>query len=147
MSLQNEQSKRYLGGAEENVTCFAQAATETEKWTLHLAVHPNVAMYNPNRKRYVRCDDKTGVLRCDRDMPWGAESVITIYYDFRGGWWHFPILFSIDMCIFLSNTVTHISPPPLLGERVKEAKHSAVGLHTHTLLHTLTVIPVADEDL
>uniref|UniRef100_A0A670HS48 Fascin-like domain-containing protein n=1 Tax=Podarcis muralis TaxID=64176 RepID=A0A670HS48_PODMU len=83
VSLQNEQSKRYLGGAEENVTCFAQAATETEKWTLHLAVHPNVAMYNPNRKRYVRCDDKTGVLRCDRDMPWGAESVITIYYDFR----------------------------------------------------------------
>ncbi|XP_033013102.1 fascin-like [Lacerta agilis] len=84
VSLQNEQSKRYLGGAEDNVTCFAQAATETEKWTLHLAVHPNVAMYSPNRKRYVRCDDKTGVLRCDRDMPWGAESVITIYYDFRG---------------------------------------------------------------
>ncbi|KAH0621068.1 hypothetical protein JD844_022086 [Phrynosoma platyrhinos] len=83
VSFQNEQSKRYLGGAEENVTCFAQAATETEKWTLHLAVHPNVAMYNPNRKRYVRCDEKAGVLRCDRDMPWGAESVITIYYDFK----------------------------------------------------------------
>ncbi|XP_054825998.1 fascin-like [Eublepharis macularius] len=84
VSLQNEQSKRYLGGAEENVTCFAQAATETEKWTLHLAVHPNVAMYNPNRKRYVRCDEKAGALRCDRDMPWGAESVITVYYDFKG---------------------------------------------------------------
>ncbi|KAF7245348.1 Fascin [Varanus komodoensis] len=83
VSLQNEQSKRYLGGAEDNVTCFAQAATETEKWTLHLAVHPNVAMFSPNRKRYVRCDEKAGVLRCDRDVPWGAESVITIYYDFR----------------------------------------------------------------
>ncbi|XP_060118039.1 fascin-like isoform X2 [Heteronotia binoei] len=83
VSLQNEQSKRYLGGAEENVTCFAQAATETEKWTLHLAVHPNVAMYSPNRKRYVRCDEKAGALRCDRDMPWGAESVITVYYDFK----------------------------------------------------------------
>ncbi|XP_025030269.1 fascin-like [Python bivittatus] len=84
VSLQNEQSKRYLGGAEDNVTCFAQAASETEKWTLHLAVHPNVAIYSPNRKRYVRCDEKAGVLRCDRDMPWGAESVITIYYDFKG---------------------------------------------------------------
>nr|XP_056707967.1 fascin-like [Euleptes europaea] len=83
VSLQNEQSKRYLGGAEENVTCFGQAATETEKWTLHLAVHPNVAMYNPSRKRYVRCDEKAGALRCDRDMPWGAESVITVYYDFK----------------------------------------------------------------
>uniref|UniRef100_A0ACB8G1X5 Uncharacterized protein n=1 Tax=Sphaerodactylus townsendi TaxID=933632 RepID=A0ACB8G1X5_9SAUR len=83
VSLQNEQSKRYLGGAEDNVTCFAQAATETEKWTLHLAVHPNVAIYSPNRKRYVRCDEKAGALRCDRDMPWGAESVITVYYDFR----------------------------------------------------------------
>uniref|UniRef100_A0A8D2J5T4 Fascin-like domain-containing protein n=1 Tax=Varanus komodoensis TaxID=61221 RepID=A0A8D2J5T4_VARKO len=71
VSLQNEQSKRYLGGAEDNVTCFAQAATETEKWTLHLAVHPNVAMFSPNRKRYVRCDEKAGVLRCDRDVPWG----------------------------------------------------------------------------
>uniref|UniRef100_A0A8D0B616 Fascin-like domain-containing protein n=1 Tax=Salvator merianae TaxID=96440 RepID=A0A8D0B616_SALMN len=83
VSLQNEQSKRYLGGAEENITCFAQAATETEKWTLHLAVHPNVAIFSPNRKRYVRCDEKAGMLRCDRDMPWGAESVITIYYDFK----------------------------------------------------------------
>ncbi|KAM6467348.1 fascin-like [Liasis olivaceus] len=83
VSLQNEQSKRYLGGAEDNVTCFAQAASETEKWTLHLAVHPNVAIYSPNRKRYVRCDEKAGVLRCDRDVPWGAESVITIYYDFK----------------------------------------------------------------
>lgn len=85
VSLQNEQSKRYLGGAEDNVTCFAQASSETEKWTLHLAIHPNVAIYNPNRKRYVRCDEKAEVLRCDRDMPWGAESVITIYYDFKGG--------------------------------------------------------------
>uniref|UniRef100_A0A8C5RY75 Fascin-like domain-containing protein n=1 Tax=Laticauda laticaudata TaxID=8630 RepID=A0A8C5RY75_LATLA len=74
VSLQNEQSKRFLGGAEDNVTCFAQASSETEKWTLHLAVHPNVAIYNPNRKRYVRCDEKAEVLRCDRDMPWGAES-------------------------------------------------------------------------
>lgn len=90
VSLQNEQSKRFLGGAEENVTCFAQAATETEKWTLHLAVHPNVAIFNPSRKRYVRCDEKAGALRCDRDMPWGAESVITVYYDFRGGWRNFP---------------------------------------------------------
>uniref|UniRef100_A0A8C5S329 Fascin-like domain-containing protein n=1 Tax=Laticauda laticaudata TaxID=8630 RepID=A0A8C5S329_LATLA len=84
VSLQNEQSKRFLGGAEDNVTCFAQASSETEKWTLHLAVHPNVAIYNPNRKRYVRCDEKAEVLRCDRDMPWGAESVISIYYDFKG---------------------------------------------------------------
>ncbi|XP_066468035.1 fascin-like [Tiliqua scincoides] len=84
VSFQNEQSKRFLGGAEENVTCFAQCASETEKWTLHLAVHPNVAMYSPNRKRYVRCDEKAGLLRCDRDMPWGAESVITLYYDFLG---------------------------------------------------------------
>ncbi|XP_039200225.1 fascin-like isoform X2 [Crotalus tigris] len=83
VSLQNEQSKRYLGGAEDNVTCFAQASSETEKWTLHLAIHPNVAIYNPNRKRYVRFDEKAEVLRCDRDMPWGAESVITIYYDFK----------------------------------------------------------------
>uniref|UniRef100_A0A8C5WSM4 Fascin-like domain-containing protein n=1 Tax=Laticauda laticaudata TaxID=8630 RepID=A0A8C5WSM4_LATLA len=75
VSLQNEQSKRFLGGAEDNVTCFAQASSETEKWTLHLAVHPNVAIYNPNRKRYVRCDEKAEVLRCDRDMPWGAESM------------------------------------------------------------------------
>ncbi|XP_070591989.1 fascin-like [Erythrolamprus reginae] len=84
VSLQNEQSKRYLGGAEDNVTCFAQASSETEKWTLHLAMHPNVAIYNPNRKRYVRFDEKAEVLRCDRDVPWGAESVISIYYDFRG---------------------------------------------------------------
>ncbi|XP_029767088.1 fascin-like [Terrapene carolina triunguis] len=83
VSLQCELSQRYLGGAEDNVTCFAQTVSEGEKWSLHLAQHPNGHMLNPGKQRYMRCDQQTGHMRCDRDLPWGPEAVITLHFDLK----------------------------------------------------------------
>uniref|UniRef100_A0A8C8RW76 Fascin-like domain-containing protein n=1 Tax=Pelusios castaneus TaxID=367368 RepID=A0A8C8RW76_9SAUR len=83
VSLQCELSQRYLGGAEDNVTCFAQTVGEGEKWSLHLAQHPNVHLLNPGKQRYVRCDQQTGHLRCDRDLPWGPDALITLHFDLK----------------------------------------------------------------
>lgn len=85
VSLQCELSQRYLGGAEDNVTCFAQTVSEGEKWSLHLAQHPNGHMLNLGKQRYMRCDQQTGHMRCDRDLPWGPEAVITLHFDLKGG--------------------------------------------------------------
>uniref|UniRef100_A0A8C0H198 Fascin-like domain-containing protein n=1 Tax=Chelonoidis abingdonii TaxID=106734 RepID=A0A8C0H198_CHEAB len=85
VSLQCELSQRYLGGAEDNVTCFAQTVSEGEKWSLHLAQHPNGHMLNPGKQRYMRCDQQTGHMRCDRDLPWGPEAIITLHFDLKGG--------------------------------------------------------------
>ncbi|KAG6924780.1 fascin actin-bundling protein 1 L homeolog [Chelydra serpentina] len=38
-------------------------------------------MLNPGKQRYMRCDQQTGHMRCDRDLPWGPEAVITLYFD------------------------------------------------------------------
>ncbi|XP_030416714.1 fascin-like isoform X2 [Gopherus evgoodei] len=83
VSLQCELSQRYLGGAEDNVTCFAQTVSEGEKWSLQLAQHPNGHMLNPGKQRYMRCDQQTGHMRCDRDLPWGPEAVITLHFDLK----------------------------------------------------------------
>ncbi|XP_074812756.1 fascin-like [Natator depressus] len=83
VSLQCELSQRYLGGAEDNVTCFAQTVSEGEKWSLHLAQHPNGHMLNLGKQRYMRCDQQTGHMRCDRDLPWGPEAIITLHFDLK----------------------------------------------------------------
>uniref|UniRef100_A0A4W3J0Q1 Fascin-like n=1 Tax=Callorhinchus milii TaxID=7868 RepID=A0A4W3J0Q1_CALMI len=53
VSFQSDETKRYLGGAEDNITCFAQAVSESEKWVLHLAIHPNINLFSPGKKRYL----------------------------------------------------------------------------------------------
>ncbi|XP_006264658.2 fascin [Alligator mississippiensis] len=83
VSLQCEATKRYLGGAEDNITCFAQAASEGEKWSLHLALHPTMHVQSPGKQRYLRCDTQTGRVRCDRDLPWGADAIFTLHFDLK----------------------------------------------------------------
>nr|XP_014431317.1 fascin-like [Pelodiscus sinensis] len=56
VSLQCELTQRYLGGTEDNVTCFAQAVSEGEKWSLQLAQHPN-------------------------GLPWGIEAIINLRFN------------------------------------------------------------------
>ncbi|MEE6508578.1 hypothetical protein FKM82_021972 [Ascaphus truei] len=81
VSFMSDQTKRFLGGAEDNVTCFAQAITETEKWTLHLSRHPCVNMQSLGKRRYLRYDEKSASVCCDRDLPWKPECVMTLYFD------------------------------------------------------------------
>ncbi|XP_074921118.1 fascin-like isoform X1 [Chelonoidis abingdonii] len=40
-------------------------------------------MLNPGKQRYMRCDQQTGHMRCDRDLPWGPEAIITLHFDLK----------------------------------------------------------------
>uniref|UniRef100_A0A4W3II19 Fascin-like n=1 Tax=Callorhinchus milii TaxID=7868 RepID=A0A4W3II19_CALMI len=84
VSFQSDETKRYLGGAEDNITCFAQAVSESEKWVLHLAIHPNINLFSPGKKRYLRYDAASNVVRCDSELPWGPDCVMTLIFDFKG---------------------------------------------------------------
>nr|AFK10204.1 fascin-3 [Callorhinchus milii] len=83
VSFQSDETKRYLGGAEDNITCFAQAVSESEKWVLHLAIHPNINLFSPGKKRYLRYDAASNVVRCDSELPWGPDCVMTLIFDFK----------------------------------------------------------------
>ncbi|XP_032892635.1 fascin-like [Amblyraja radiata] len=83
VSFQSEPSKRYLGGNQDNITCFAQAISDSEKWVPHLVIHPSVNMFNPSSDSYLRLNEKNEQVCCDKCSPWGSDCVMTLYFDIK----------------------------------------------------------------
>ncbi|XP_023670655.1 fascin-like [Paramormyrops kingsleyae] len=79
-SLQSEPHKRYLGGTEDRITCFAQTITLAEKWVVHFAMHPQLNIFSVIRKRYAHLVAEQGEIVIDKDTPWGVDSMITLVF-------------------------------------------------------------------
>ena len=67
---------RYLGGSGDNISGFDKTAEAY--YTIHLAMHPQVNLYNVNRRTFCHLVDDE--IRCNEEIPWGFDSLITLEF-------------------------------------------------------------------
>ncbi|XP_069786228.1 fascin-2b [Narcine bancroftii] len=79
-TLQSEPHKRYFGGTEDHLSCFAQTITESELWSIHLDSHPQANLLSISRKRYAHLSVQEDKLSTDGNIPWGVDALITLIY-------------------------------------------------------------------
>ena len=82
-TFQNKANGYYFGATEDTVLCYEKAPTDSEWWTVRLAVHPQLNLRNVNRKKYAHLNAESGKLQVDEVIPWGADALITL--EFVGG--------------------------------------------------------------
>ncbi|XP_033761317.1 fascin-like [Pecten maximus] len=70
----------FLGGTDEDIQCLAKTASDEEMslWYVPMAMHPQITLFNFNRKRYVKLDNDE--LQCTQLTPWGPEALITLEF-------------------------------------------------------------------
>ncbi|CAM2102079.1 unnamed protein product [Caretta caretta] len=79
-ALQSQPYKRFFGGAEDRLSCFAQAVTEAELWTVHLAIHPQANLLSVSRRRYAHLSALEDEISTDSNIPWGVDALITLTF-------------------------------------------------------------------
>lgn len=79
----------YLGyEGDDDVRAFSRGYTkemenkkdpEAAKWTVHLAIHPQVVIRNNNRSSYLHLEGNN--LNCNEAIAWGVDALVTIGYE------------------------------------------------------------------
>ena len=68
----------YFHGTGANLTAFVKDLPADGKWTVVLAMHPQINLYSVMRKRYVHLQGDE--LHCNEDVPWGDDALITLVF-------------------------------------------------------------------
>ena len=71
---------RYIGGSGDKMTGFDKSVSETNLFTIHLAIHPQVNIKNINRKTYMHLNEETQELCCSEQIPWGYDATIILEF-------------------------------------------------------------------
>uniref|UniRef100_A0A4W3K0C4 Fascin n=1 Tax=Callorhinchus milii TaxID=7868 RepID=A0A4W3K0C4_CALMI len=124
-TLQSEPHKRYFGGSEDHLSCFAQTITESELWAVHLAIHPQANLLSISRKRYTHLSVQEDELSVDSNIPWGVDALITLIYQEKR--------YSIQTCDkrFLRNDGKLIKEPGESTSYTLEFKAGKIAFKDH----------------
>ncbi|KAM8796874.1 fascin-2 isoform 2-T2 [Eudromia elegans] len=82
-ALQSAPHRRFFGGRQDRLSCFAPSVTEGELWSVHLAMHPQANLLSVSRRRYAHLSAHEDELAADSNLPWGVEALITLCFQDR----------------------------------------------------------------
>jgi len=80
VAIKSVTHSRYIGGTGDNMTGFDQTVSDTNLFTIHLAMHPQVNIKNVNRKTYMHLNEETQELCCTEQIPWGYDATIILEF-------------------------------------------------------------------
>ena len=94
----------------------ASALAPTDKWTVHLAMHPQINLRNVRRNTYLHLTKDGAGANVNEEIPWGQDSMITFEFDSATG------KYALRMC----NNKYLCEDGSLSGERVAKALYTLV---------------------
>ena len=74
---------RYLGGSGDNISGFDKAVDTMNLYTIHLAMHPQINLYNVNRRTFchlVTTVENVREIHCNEEIPWGHDALINLEF-------------------------------------------------------------------
>lgn len=74
----------YFGGSGDQLKCEAKIS-DTELWSIQLAMHPQVNVMSCRRTRYAHLNTKTETIEATEIIPWGADAMLTLEFDANQG--------------------------------------------------------------
>lgn len=71
---------RFFGGTVDNLTGYDTVISETNKWTIQLAIMPQLNLRNVNRRTYAHLNSVDDEIQVNEEIPWGFDATITIEF-------------------------------------------------------------------
>jgi len=68
----------YVKSTGETMSAFTTDISEESKFTVHLAMHPQINIKNVQRKAYMHLNDGGDAIHTDEVIPWGHDATITL---------------------------------------------------------------------
>jgi len=70
----------YVKSTGETMSAFTTDISEESKFTVHLAMHPQINIKNVQRKAYMHLNDGGDAIHTDEVIPWGHDATITLVF-------------------------------------------------------------------
>nr|CAB3247262.1 fascin-like [Phallusia mammillata] len=77
-AIKSAKHKTFFGIKDGEPNGFCPSIDSSTLWTVHLAMHPQINLWNGRRKRYAILEDNE--VRMNKPIPWGPNALITLVF-------------------------------------------------------------------